>query len=155
MFDRLTEFFDHLGTGDELPPGPPPRDRSLPRSSTDGPSADRWSGDDSEPIVDDTQNVRSSVEDLLDRSTLTKDTVVMETGLHPESFLVEVVRLNDGRVWQGDLIETTGWSASTVSRMLASLEEDGRIERRWIGSRKIVYLPETGPSEAVPVGTMG
>lgn len=67
----------------------------------------------------------------------------------PES-VVTLLRDEEGRLWQGDLVERLDVSASTVSRWLASLEEDGRVERLRIGRENLVMLPEQHPDLAEP-----
>lgn len=69
----------------------------------------------------------------------------LQTGLRPSDYLVELVRSRGGRIAQGTVVTVSGWSPSTVSRRLSSLEEDGRIVRVRLGSRKFVYLPGARP----------
>ncbi|MFC6938530.1 helix-turn-helix transcriptional regulator [Salinirubellus sp. GCM10025818] len=83
--------------------------------------------------------------DLLDQPEVSKRDVRVEFGLQPDEFLAQLVRSADGRMWQADLVETTGWSKSTVSRYLDGLETDGTVERIWIGRQKLVSLPEAAP----------
>lgn len=75
--------------------------------------------------------------------------VVVETGLTPPEYLLELLRQRGGRVWQQDLIATTGWSTSTVSRLLQEMETDEQVVRISIGREKLVNLPEFAPDSAV------
>ena len=83
--------------------------------------------------------------DLLGQPEISKQDVRIELGLQPDEFLTQLVHSADGRMWQADLVETTGWSKSTVSRYLDGLETDGTVERVWIGRQKLVSLPEAAP----------
>ncbi len=87
----------------------------------------------------------AEIDSVLARDEITPSTVLVETGLRPDDFLVAVVRHEGGRVWQGEIKEATGWSAATVSRKLSKLESDDRIQRRQMGRRKLVFLPEETP----------
>lgn len=48
---------------------------------------------------------------------------------------------NGGRMWQRDVVAELGLSASTVSRWLCQLEEEGRVDRLALGREKVVALP--------------
>ena len=50
------------------------------------------------------------------------------------------------------MVDATGWSKSTVSRYLDSLESSGLVERVWVGRRKLVGVPGELPD---PVPTSG
>lgn len=52
----------------------------------------------------------------------------------------------DGYLWQGDVMASLDWSAAKTSRVLSSLEDDGRITRHEIGRRKAVCLPHREPA---------
>ena len=52
-------------------------------------------------------------------------------------------------MWQSDLVETTGWSKSTVSRYLDTLETSGTVERVRVGRRNLVGVPGELP-DVVP-----
>jgi hypothetical protein len=92
---------------------------------------------------------RASWHDLLETEQVSKQELGMELGLQPHEFLAWLVRYSGGRMWQTELVETTGWSKSTVSRYLGSLESNGVVERVRIGRRKLVGVPGRMP-EAVP-----
>jgi hypothetical protein len=91
---------------------------------------------------------------VLSGEEVSKKEVQLELGIRPPEFLVCLVRHSGGRMWQADLVDTTGWSKSTVSRYLDSLESSGVIERIWIGRRKLVGVPgeilERGPTAERP-----
>ena len=78
---------------------------------------------------------------LLDTPPVSKQEVYLELGLQPAEFLVWLVRNGGGQIWQGELVEMTGWSKSTVSRVLSSLKSDSVIRRVRIGRRKLIGLP--------------
>lgn len=111
-------------------------DEDRPGESTDGAAA-RGRDD------------RVSAEDLLDDPPISKQEMHLELGLKPPEFIVWLVRNDGGRTWQSDLVATTGWSKSTVSRYLDGLESDGTIERVQVGRQKLVALPGEMP-DTVP-----
>lgn len=86
-----------------------------------------------------------SPERFLAQEEITPEDVLVETGFQPNEFLVALVCHHDGQVWQGDIVEETEWSESTVSRRLSQLESEGRLDRRQIGRRKLVYHPDQTP----------
>ncbi|MFC6939104.1 helix-turn-helix transcriptional regulator [Salinirubellus sp. GCM10025818] len=85
-------------------------------------------------------------QDLLDGETVSKQEVQVELGLQPHEFLAWLVRSSGGRMWQADMVDTTGWSKSTVSRYLDTLESNEVVERVRIGRRKLVGVPEEMPT---------
>ena len=59
----------------------------------------------------------------------------------------------DGYLWQGDVMASFDWSPAKTSRVLSSLEDDGRITRHEIGRRKAICLPHREPAvHREPVG---
>ncbi|MDX1748471.1 MAG: helix-turn-helix domain-containing protein [Halobacteriales archaeon] len=91
----------------------------------------------------------TSRQDLLSGEEVSKQEVHIELGLRPAEFLEWLVRDAGGRMWQADLVETTGWSGSSVSRYLGRLESEGTVDRVQIGRRKLVGVPG-GLPESVP-----
>lgn len=90
-----------------------------------------------------------SWDELLDGRGISKQRVWMDLGLSPDEFLVELVCRSGGRMWQADIVNTTGWSKSTVSRHLGELESSGTLERVQIGRRKLVGVPGEMPDEVL------
>lgn len=84
-------------------------------------------------------------DEILDGEGISKQQVWVELGLPPDEFLVELVRRSGGRMWQADIVATTDWSKSTVSRHLGDLESSDAVERVQIGRRKLVGLPGEMP----------
>ena len=93
-------------------------------------------------------SVPTGWQDLLSGETVSKQEVQVELGLQPHEFLAWLVRSSGGRMWQADMVETTGWSKSTVSRYLDTLETNDIVERVQIGRRKLVGVPEEMPTGA-------
>lgn len=60
----------------------------------------------------------------------------------PEIALCRLLRNHDGVLRQSEVVETTGWSKSKVSRKLSSLEDAGHVYRVRQGREKIVYLED-------------
>lgn len=47
-----------------------------------------------------------------------------------------------GYMWQASIAAEFGWSSAKTSRVLCEMERNELIQRRRIGRRKIVYLPD-------------
>lgn len=62
-----------------------------------------------------------------------------------EERVILILEHQDGPVWQSAIQEQLGWSSSKTSRILAELEEAGRIERHWYGRAKVVTLTDHPP----------
>lgn len=65
-----------------------------------------------------------------------------------EAVVRDLVADHGGRMFQGDVVEGTEFSAATVSRLLNDLEADDRVVRYRKGKRKVVVLPELHPEVA-------
>jgi hypothetical protein len=98
--------------------------------------------------VDGGTGAPTAWQDLLSGETVSKQEVQVELGLQPHEFLAWLVRSSGGRMWQADVVDTTGWSKSTVSRYLDTLESNDVVERVRIGRRKLVGVPEEMPVES-------
>lgn len=89
---------------------------------------------------------KRAIERVIERVTagekLSKTEVAMETGLCPEEFVVHLLEHRDDSIQQKNLVETLGWSKSSVSRLLNALEDDGVVERIQIGRTKQVFLSD-------------
>ncbi len=72
----------------------------------------------------------------------------VETGLLPEGYIVQVLEAHGGELRQQELIAETGWSRSTVSRLLTKMELRGEIVRVRLGAENVVYLPGSVPTLA-------
>ena len=118
---------------------PPPRSEEF----DDEASVEEHGIDHSEP------GGRASWHDLLEAEQVSKQELRMELGLRPHEFLAWLVRDAGGQMWQAEMVETTGWSKSTVSRYLESLESSGIVERVPVGRRKLVGVPGEMP-DCVP-----
>ena len=118
---------------------PPPRSEE----SDDEASAEEYGIDRSE------RGGGASWHDLLEAEQVSKQELGMELGLQPHEFLAWLVRDAGGQMWQAEMVETTGWSKSTVSRYLESLESSGIVERVPVGRRKLVGVPGEMP-DCVP-----
>jgi hypothetical protein len=143
-----------FGREEERRAGSGPETAAQPGDDADGTCGDRADEEDAgtegaSSVASDALPVDSSSldswQDLLDEDDIPKQTIWTELGLQPHEFLAWLVRDAGGRMWQAELVETTGWSKSTVSRYLDSLETDGTVERVWVGRRKLVSLPEAAP----------
>lgn len=92
---------------------------------------------------------RPSWHDVLEGEQVSKQELGMELGLQPHEFLAWLIRDAGGRMWQVEIVETTGWSKSTVSRYLDTLESNSVVERVPVGRRKLVGVPGEMP-DSVP-----
>lgn len=66
----------------------------------------------------------------------------------PNEEILALLEANDGRIEQGDVVDSLPWSPATVSRRLGELEAEGRVVRYPVGRRKIVCLPDCKPAAA-------
>ncbi|WP_175609700.1 helix-turn-helix transcriptional regulator [Haladaptatus litoreus] len=71
-----------------------------------------------------------------------------ESGLTPGEYIVQLLEGHDGKRRQQELIAETGWSRSTVSRLLGKMEARGEIVRVRLGNENVVYLPNFVPTFA-------
>jgi len=55
-----------------------------------------------------------------------------------------------GKMHQSDMVEETGWSKSTVSRVLARMEEEDEVVKIDIGKGNLVTIPDELPEGARP-----
>ncbi len=158
MLTRLRSLYrdwrreDPPGTEAETTPGSSPPSRS--EESDDEASAEERGTGPAE------REGRASWHDLLEAEQVSKQELGLELGLQPHEFLAWLVRDAGGRMWQAEMVETTGWSKSTVSRYLETLESSGIVERVPVGRRKLVGVPgempdcvpeADGPPEGSPI----
>ncbi|KZN25073.1 hypothetical protein A4G99_00605 [Haladaptatus sp. R4] len=86
----------------------------------------------------------------------TMEEFAFETGRTPEVHVTELLAARDGEMRQQEIITETGWSRSSVSRLLCGMEADGEVVRVRLGTENVVYLPGSIPElvrdfESVPV----
>ncbi|WP_332899182.1 helix-turn-helix transcriptional regulator [Haladaptatus sp. CMSO5] len=109
---------------------------------------------DEEPNVpDETQESTdgspdSPLDQLISSESKSKADIVLETGMTPEELLVELLGEYDGQMRQQQVVNATGWSEASVSRLLTKMEQTERITRVQIGNEKVVYLPDHIPEAA-------
>ncbi len=58
----------------------------------------------------------------------------------------QLVSENGGRMKQSKIVDSVDWSKAKVSRLLAELEEDGRITKLRLGRENLVCLPDHEPT---------
>lgn len=110
-------------------------------SATGTTDADRTGGGATDGVAPPGRDSRPPGQQLFPELPVSRVEVYRNLDLLPPEFLVWVVKENGGQMWQADIVETTGWSKSTVSRYLCSLESDGTLERIQAGRRKLVCVP--------------
>lgn len=59
-----------------------------------------------------------------------------------EERILSLLRANNGRLWQRDIVDALDVSKATVSRRLADLETSDKITRLEFRGEKIVTLPD-------------
>ncbi|ADB61702.1 hypothetical protein Htur_2831 [Haloterrigena turkmenica DSM 5511] len=80
---------------------------------------------------------------LLDPATgPTSQSEILEHGCMPAQYVRAVLTEHGGRLKQRRFVDDYGWSPSTISELLSSLEDDGVIERYRIGREKVIRLPD-------------
>lgn len=88
----------------------------------------------------------------------TLNEVLVERGQTREEYICDVLAEHDGRLRQQRIMEYTGWSAASVSRLLGQMEDEETITRFRIGNEKIVCFPDADPrvelfETEIPVST--
>lgn len=62
-----------------------------------------------------------------------------------EQFVVDLLRRNEGRVRQSNIVEASDWSKSKVSRLLSAMEAEGYVEKVAVGRENVIVLPGEEP----------
>lgn len=62
----------------------------------------------------------------------------------------QLVRENGGRMKQSKIVDSVDWSKAKVSRLLAELEDEGRITKFRLGRENLVCLPGHEPTASRP-----
>lgn len=70
-----------------------------------------------------------------------------------EDEVFQVIEEHGGQMRQADLVDETEWSKATVSRLLSTLEDDGRVEKIRVGRGNVVRLTEAAEEDANLAGT--
>lgn len=88
----------------------------------------------------------------------TLNEILVERGQTREEYICDVLAEHDGRLRQQRIMEYTGWSAASVSRLLGQMEDEETITRFRIGNEKIVCFPDADPrvelfETEIPVST--
>lgn len=68
----------------------------------------------------------------------------VELFLEPDERILFLLSEHDGRMWQQDVVERTGYSSARVSELLSEMEDHGRVNRYWKDGKKVVTFPELG-----------
>lgn len=81
-----------------------------------------------------------------------QNALVADPEPHHEEFLTdrekvqELIRENGGRMKQSEIVTSVDWSKAKVSRLLAELEDEGRITKLRLGRENLVCLPGHEPT---------
>ena len=62
--------------------------------------------------------------------------------------VLELLSQNGGRMLQSDIVESTDWSKSKVSRVLSDMDEEGDITKIDVGKGNLIALPEVAPQSS-------
>jgi LPXTG-motif cell wall-anchored protein len=65
-----------------------------------------------------------------------------------EDEVIAILEAAGGRLEQSAIVSETGWSKATVSRVLSSMAEEGRITKISLGRRNLITLPGNEPDGA-------
>ena len=103
----------------------------------DQPEGSESGGDSEEP--DDAGTMTEAVRQL---SGVAPGDITDVLGVSPEECLLQLVAEHDGQLPQGSLVTQVPWSAATVSRLLATFEEQGKVVRIHAGRGKVVFLAD-------------
>jgi hypothetical protein len=101
-------------------------------SSTPGPAPDPES---------DTA-IESAVDPDPDPDTETSDDGINLGLLSDEERVERLLRRNDGRMKQANIVRKTDWSDAKVSQLLSAMDEAGRIEKLRIGRENLISLSD-------------
>ncbi|MFC6798291.1 MULTISPECIES: helix-turn-helix domain-containing protein [unclassified Haladaptatus] len=113
----------------------------------DDSGSDDASGRD-EPTESGPRADESPLDQLQSAESKSKADIVLETGLTPMELLIELLGEYDGRMRQQQIVDATGWSEASVSRLLTKMEDQSNINRIQVGNEKVVFLPEYVPDAA-------
>lgn len=61
--------------------------------------------------------------------------------------VLQILEEHDGRIQQTAIVEMTGWSKSTVSRILSEMNEENTIVKTSIGQGNLITLPSDNPDD--------
>lgn len=81
-----------------------------------------------------------------------QNALVAEADPRHEEFLTDreqvqqLVRENGGRMKQSKIVDSVDWSKAKVSRLLAELEDEGRVTKLRLGRENLVCLPGHEPT---------
>lgn len=84
----------------------------------------------------------------------TADQMEMEAAPDPTKFLsnqdrvLKMLHDNGGRMEQSAIVNETEWSKSKVSRLLASMDREGKVVKIDVGRANVIALPDRVPSAA-------
>ncbi|WP_049916876.1 helix-turn-helix transcriptional regulator [Halogeometricum pallidum] len=65
-----------------------------------------------------------------------------------EDEIIAILEAAGGRLEQSAIVSETGWSKATVSRVLSSMADEGRITKISLGRRNLITLPGNEPDGA-------
>jgi uncharacterized membrane protein len=68
--------------------------------------------------------------------------------LSDEEQVLVLLRKNDGRMKQAEIVDATDWSNAKVSQLLSRMAESGEILKLRIGRENLITLPEEAPEGA-------
>ena len=107
-------------------------------SSTPGPAPDP----DSDTAIESDADTESAVDPDPDPDTETSDDGINLGLLSDEERVERLLRQNDGRMKQANIVRETDWSDAKVSQLLSAMDEAGRIEKLRIGRENLISLSE-------------
>ncbi|WP_137291574.1 helix-turn-helix transcriptional regulator [Natronorubrum halophilum] len=87
-----------------------------------------------------------------------QNALVSDSEPHTEEFLTDRERVqqliqdNGGRMKQSRIVDSVDWSKAKVSRLLAELEDEGRITKLRLGRENLVCLPGHEPTASQSPG---
>ena len=70
-----------------------------------------------------------------------------------EDEVFNVIHEHGGQMRQADLVDETEWSKATVSRLLSTLEDEGRVEKIRVGRGNVVRVTDAATEDSNLAGT--
>ncbi|WP_128476780.1 helix-turn-helix transcriptional regulator [Halorussus pelagicus] len=104
------------------------------------------SGDDSPASATETQTSDGVEGDSADADDGDSDEPAPEL-LSDEERVLRLLRDNDGRMKQGQIVKETNWSNAKVSQLLSKMDDNDEVDKLRIGRENLITLPDEDVTE--------
>ncbi|WP_439027765.1 helix-turn-helix transcriptional regulator [Haloarchaeobius sp. DT45] len=107
---------------------------------TESVTTDHGAGDGAETPTETAEEAVSDDEATKEEADDDIDPIDVEL-LSDEERVLRLLRGNNGRMKQANIVKETGWSNAKVSQLLSGMDDDGEIEKLRIGRENLITLP--------------